>query len=85
MITYLSIYVSYAGLKSSNISFRTTFMTKGWIDELLSKSTRVTVLLMPPAFAEVVLEAASENGMIDSVYVWLVTTPITQSLVCCNL
>ena len=54
---------------------------RGWIEQLLNASTRVTLLLVQPDFADIVLEAAAEHNMIDSVYAWIASTAVTQSFV----
>ena len=56
-------------------------MSKRWIEELLSTSTRVTLLLVQPGFADVILAAAEEHNMVDSVYAWVASTAITQSFI----
>ena len=54
---------------------------RGWIEELVNSTTRVTLLLVQPDFADIILEAAAEHNMIDSVYAWIASTAVTQSFV----
>ncbi|KAL5252227.1 hypothetical protein ACHWQZ_G015122 [Mnemiopsis leidyi] len=54
-------------------------MTKGWIEQLVNSSSRVSLLLVQPDFADIILEAAAEHNMIDSVYAWIASTAVTQS------
>ena len=68
-------------LKTVQKLFKNCFPRRGWIEQLVNSSTRVTLLLVQPDFADIILEAASEHNMIDSVYAWIASTAVTQSFV----
>nr|AHA51398.2 putative ionotropic glutamate receptor [Hormiphora californensis] len=53
---------------------------RGWIEQLQNAVTRVTLLLTHPECGVRVLEAAQDNGMIGSQYVWVASTGIAEAI-----
>ncbi|KAL5252228.1 hypothetical protein ACHWQZ_G015123 [Mnemiopsis leidyi] len=51
-----------------------------WIEELQNSTTRVTLLLTQPDYADVILKAAEEYGMTGSVYAWIASTAVSEAM-----
>ncbi|XP_063678543.1 glutamate receptor 1-like [Bolinopsis microptera] len=52
-----------------------------WIAQLQNSTTRITLLLTQPDYGEIILSAAEEYGMVDSVYAWIASTAISEAMV----
>ena len=68
-------------LNHRNAHYINCWYFRQWIEELQNSTTRVTLLLTQPDYADVILKAAEEYGMTGSVYAWIASTAVSEAMV----